>query len=201
MVADKIRGMMILSVLAGLLAGFNEYIGEYFTFSRFLCLFPFFFLGYRMKAEYLERIRKVKVWVPAAAFLVAVLLFYGIYGWTDGEIDILYMKGPYKEAEELVIRAVQFLVSLLMIVVLIRGLPEKSSIFTEFGKGTYLIYMLNFYFVEILSRIFPVGVGTGWNAAMCFLYAYGAIRVMNSKMSQKIFDKMIREMERAVFRS
>lgn len=132
--------------------------------------------------------------------MLAVLLFCGIYGRTGGELDALYMKEPYKEAGEIVVRAVQFLVSLLMIVVLVRGLPEKSSIFTEFGKGTYLIYMLNFYFVELLSRIFPVGIGTGWNIAVCVLYAFGAVWVMNSKVSQKIFDKMIKSMERAVFR-
>ncbi|MCI9175868.1 MAG: acyltransferase family protein [Lachnospiraceae bacterium] len=198
-IAARIRGMLILSVSVGLLAGYNTYIGEYFTLSRFLYLFPFFFLGYRMKSGQLERIRKMKFWIPAAACLAAALLFCWLYEWTGGKLDVLYMKEPYQEAGDIVIRISQYLTSLLMILVLVRVMPGKKNILTRFGKATYLIYMLNFYFVEILSRLLPEGIAPGWNALVCFLYTFGAVLVMSSELSRKIFEKMRKGVERVIF--
>lgn len=198
-IAVKIRGASVVGIAVALLAGYNSYIGEYFAFSRFLCLFPIFFLGYQAKAEHLEKIRNMKQWVIAVIAVAAVMLFGGIYFGTEGELDIFYMNGPYEQNGDLVIRMMQFLISALMILVLVRVMPGKKNILTRFGKATYLIYMLNFYFVEILSRLLPEGIAPGWNALACFLYAFGAVLVMSSEVSRKIFDKMGKTVERVIF--
>ncbi len=188
--AVQIRGILPLSVLAALLAGFNPYIGEYFALSRFLCVFPFFLLGYFLRDTQLSKIRTAKWYaVITGIILAAVLLILG-YAIAEGNVDLFRMHTPYTKWTDLFVRGIQMLVAAIMILVLLRLAPEKRNLLTHFGTGGYLVYIFNFYFVEILAIALPHGAGDYWNWLGCLVFSGMSVWVMNQAMIRWMFSKI-----------
>ncbi len=189
-IALRLRGIVVVSFVIAIFAGYNSYIGGYFACSKFVCIFPFFMLGYYLNEELLQKIRVIKKGYVVILIAIAASLLLSGYLVAKGDTYVLGMSTPYKTERDIFIRCVQFMVSGFMIIILLRLVTEKKNIWTYFGTGGYLSYILNFYFVKILSILMPNGLGRYWNWAICFVYSWIALWMMNLDFVRKLFSKV-----------
>ena len=189
--------VLILSIILSLLMGFGQSIW-YFRFTRVVCFYPFFFLGYLLKeknvnittASASKRTIGGIVFVCMLAVLVflrRVLLKKGIVKSMLGIITMedasqysqlvtnehWYIIGPF-------IRLCLIILVVITSIGLIAFMPEKNRFYTRLGENSIYIYILHWFLIRGVGILKKLGKGasffkmtafasTGYNAILIVL--------------------------------
>lgn len=163
-----------VSVALSLFAGFSDRIGTWLSLSRIFTYYPFFYLGYVLKAGDMERlVSKKAVKVCAVLFLAAavLLLFLRtdvIYSW----LPVLKGKTAYSKwkftglGAAPLFRLGWYLYASLFSLAVLALTPVRRSILTVIGSRTMTVYtwhyLLMFLFnstlhgKELINRLIPL---------------------------------------------
>lgn len=156
---QKIRFILPISFLIALGIGFNNQIGEYMTLSRFFCMMPFFLIGFYTNRETVQKLRTVNLPLALLCGVLASLLLY--VEWKKKFLPLEFdMSGGYETPIGLVSRVFQYLLAVLFFVFVLRIVPSKKTILARFGQASLLIYFLNFYFVAVYEKLFPISASS-----------------------------------------
>lgn len=166
-------GIFVLSVLAGLLAGYIDWIGKELSLSRILVFYPFFILGH-----YLNHPRdKISEWnascsskIKSAAGILSLLaitgalvsMFYlrsSINTWALFEYTSYRIQGyhlPY--------RMLHYAAAFVLGASFLFLVPKKKNYFPETAKNMLHIYLLHVLVVKLfamygLDNLFPGTAG------------------------------------------
>lgn len=153
--------LLILSVVLGCLAGYDENIGKFLALSRILAFYPFFLAGFFADRDRLLALMRKKE-VKAAAAVVLLLIVVVVVRY----IDDLYwlrelMKGryPYTKLKKLngyggLLRLGWYAVSGAMSFAVITLIPERRFCFSGIGARTLAVFALHYPILTILRRAF-----------------------------------------------
>lgn len=190
----KIRFLLPLSFLFGILSGFTKEFSTYMALGRVVCFLPFFLLGYYLKKEHIEKIRRIPRWVGLIAFpAVGALAAVSVkQEWFD--VEDLYLRGPYPEdadVEHMLYRILIYATALLMIFALIIITSDKKSFLTNVGQNTVTVYILHLFTVPLLEKLeilydrpyFYLIYSIAITAIICYIYSRPVVK--------KIYDKVI----------
>lgn len=169
--------VLIISLVISLLAGYDGKVGDFFTISRILVFFPFYYLGYTLKPETLQEItskRWVKI-VSLAIIIVTVVLVFALG-------DIVYVlrpmftaRNPYSVFGDSavfgpIVRLFCYVSSFILGFAVIAITPNKArlKVVSTFGARTLSVYVYHrviiyllfnqFYFKEFLQTMLPQGL-------------------------------------------
>ena len=156
---SKIRRIIFWAFFAGILAGFDFYIGEIFSLSRMICFFPFFLMGYRFDKEvFLQYAKKNGVKAAALAGVVLVFTVLAVFApYIDME-NFLF-RSSYPREHPLtgaVVRCVLYVGGTILVYLIMVLVPLGRCSFSWLGRKTMSVYL----FHGILERIFeesPLG--------------------------------------------
>lgn len=181
-----VRGLLPISIVLALAVGFNAQIGEYMTLSRFLCLLPFFYAGYRTDDRKMAWIRGHKtegiiVGILAAAGLL-ILLMVGI------PLSDFKLSSPYTDVTGLMSRAIQYIVSVPLSFLLLSVTPSQESALTHVGKRSLQVYFLHFYGVVLIERILPSSISSPIIALALLLSSLGIVIAFSCVPVCKFYD-------------
>lgn len=159
-VVDKVdpKVMMTVAVIAGLLIGYDEKIGDFLSFSRMIVHFPFFLLGYYTTSENMEKLRTKKAKLISIGALVAalgsvllVMYLFGENGRYDFSINgfITCNKSYFKIFNNKGVNPLLWALPRVWFYLCALGLgfsflvwvPGKKNIFTKFGTRTMAVYI------------------------------------------------------------
>ena len=154
----RIRYILPLSFVVGILSGFSNEFTSNMSLSRVLNYLPFFLLGYFCKKEHVEKIRKLTKLVS-----VVILAFYGVISFILAKYNIIsaeifYMRRPYsliKQSTSLsVIGKIYIYISATIIIIcLINLFSEKSTWYTKVGQNSLTVYILHLVAVSNIEKI------------------------------------------------
>lgn len=152
----RIRFLLPLSFLFGVLSGMSTEFSEYLALGRVVCFLPFFLLGYYCTKEQVEKLRRIprilSVSVVAATALLSVFL-------VRKEVfpnEVLYLRKYFPEGEELkslLSRVLVYVVAVLMIGALINLCTSKKTLLSRIGSSTMTIYILHLFTIPPLERL------------------------------------------------
>lgn len=156
--------IIIFSVVVACFVGCAKDIGLYLSLSRMFTFFPFFFAGYIVDREAVERIINDRKFKIIAAILIVVLIAI-IYFTIDDSywlMGILRGKKPYRrlhhEGElEFIYRALWYPISGCIMLAVFSLIPSKRLVISKFGSRTMAVYALHyipmqFFFVVLGGR-------------------------------------------------
>lgn len=150
---SKIKGIVFWSFLAGILAGFDFYIGEVFSLSRMICFFPFFLMGYRFNKEAFQRYAK-RGEVKVASLVGIILIFVVLIGFAPYiDMENFLFRGSYTPEHPFtgaVMRCGLYAGGLVLTYLFMVLLPSIKCPLSWLGKKTMSVYL----FHGILERIF-----------------------------------------------
>jgi len=152
----RIRFILPLSFLVGILSGFSKEFSTYMALGRVVCFLPFFLLGYYLKKEHIDKIKRIPRIAGFAVFigsgvLSAVLAKNKMFGVED-----LYLRSPYPEdadIEHMIIRVLVYVVALIMIFALINLTGSQKNFLTNIGQNTMTVYVLHLFTIPLLEKL------------------------------------------------
>ena len=170
--------LLVAVVIAGLLAGYADWIGKAFSLSRILVFFPFFLAGYYIRQEKLGsklveagRIYKEKKWVRVICLFLVLGAFAGIC-LVSPAINTWALFGYTSYAFQgytVFFRVMQYGVAAVLGIVLFVIIPGKKS----YGKALAANLMIVYYsHVPVIKCLEKCGVTERLDSSIeRFLYA------------------------------
>lgn len=152
----KIRFILPLSILFGILSGFSKEFSSYMALGRVFCFLPFFLLGYYCTGVHIQKLRRIPklislTVVAATAGLSALLVKNGLF-----EVEDLYLRKPYPEdadIQHMLYRILIYAVAISMTAALVILTGEKKCFLTKIGTGTMTLYVLHLFTVPLLEKL------------------------------------------------
>jgi len=143
-------GVMLFSMVVSLFAGYFSFVGDWLAISRTLSFAPFFYGGYYLSWDRVERFTESR-WKWIFAVLAAVLALIialknnGVFGIYQYIVYGLNYQGLHERVADwgALIRAVQYLFAVVMILGLMAVMPKKKTILTGIGERSLQIYILH----------------------------------------------------------
>lgn len=152
----KIKFILPLSFLVGILSGFSKEFSTYMALGRVVCFLPFFLLGYFINEKHIEKIRKVPK-IAGWAIIVAVGVLSVVMARLDIlDVEDLFLRGPYPEdadIKHMFYRILIYAVALVMILALIIVTGKRKSFLTNIGKNTMTVYVLHLFTIPLLEKL------------------------------------------------
>ena len=142
--------IFILALCIGCLSGYHAYNGDIFVIQRIMVFFPFFYLGYMLDADKIQKFVSHVCWRILSCVLVVTVIVV-IYKY----IDIIYKirplltgRNPYSKLGELenwggLLRAGYYGAVILFIFSLIALTPTIKCVVSKWGSNTLAVYVLH----------------------------------------------------------
>jgi fucose 4-O-acetylase-like acetyltransferase len=152
----RIRFILPLSFLVGLLSGFSKEFSEYMALGRIVCLLPFFLLGYFFRKEQVEKIRRIPKIFSVAVIAVTAFLSYYIVREELFSQGVLFLRKYFPQDQEvkyMLFRLLVYVLALAMIGALINLTGSRKSFLSRIGTGTLTIYVLHLFTIPLLEKL------------------------------------------------
>ena len=191
----KIRGIIVISVIAALLIGFWSEISNVFALSRVICFFPFFLIGYKLPADKVSTFivnRKREDYLKGILLLVFSLgAAYICSFYFSPDMDI-YLMTPYTSPEYIVKRMIIFAVAVLVTAGLAFLVPHKPiPVLSKWGRNSLAIYVIHRVITLVFVRIFPVEDFTGIYILFAVIACAATLFVLGQDIVSRIINDML----------
>lgn len=149
---------LVISVILGIMAGYDNHLGDTLASMRLLSFYPFFILGYSFSED---RVKKVaNRWLTRLASLLFLVLAAALCVLNAEEltpyVDFLKCKDTYEGMEMFPyggwLRALYYIVAFVFIVAVAAIAPKFRSIFSTFGTRTVQVFVLHEPIMYILLK-------------------------------------------------
>jgi len=191
----KIRGIIVISVIAALLIGFWSEISNVFALSRVICFFPFFLIGYKLPVDKINTFivnRKREDYLKGILLLVFSLgsaYICSFYYYPDMNI---YLMSPYISPEFILRRIVIFAVASLVIAGLAFLVPQKPiPVLSKWGRNSLAIYVLHRIITLVFVRIFPAEDFTGMYILYASIACAGTLFILGQDVVSRIINDVL----------
>jgi len=135
--------VLIISILLACFTGYDESIGDYLVLSRIIAFYPFFYIGFCVRAEkVIEKVKTIPIQIVSA-----VLLFVVIYICVNYIESIYWMlpllKGRYSfftlqyPEYGCLLRTAWYVLGMLLILALVSITPRKKRSLLRWGPKPY----------------------------------------------------------------
>lgn len=156
--ADK-RNLLLLALLAGCMAGYDNHLGDHFASARIVTFYPFFLLGLYLEPEKIKQtmkkpVRMISGIVLCATFIITVLytqrfywllkLFKGKYSYAQA--GVVGLQGP-------IYRFLLYIGMLLMAYCVFAVISSKKKWYSDIGRNTLPIFIFHPVAIIVLMTI------------------------------------------------
>lgn len=154
----RIRFILPLSFLVGVLTGFSSEFSTNMSLSRLLTFLPFFILGYFFNDTYINKIRKIPRIIAYVATVGFVFFAYLCDKYDIIKKEQMYMRRPYIRINEgmldnITARIVIYIVAIILTLCFINIMSRRKTLFSVIGQNTITVYIFHLFIVEDLRLI------------------------------------------------
>ena len=164
---DKIKGLVLLSLLVSMLLGYWSEFTNLLSLRRTVGFFVFFAAGYLLDRDKVDAfLERRKPWMMVLGYVIGAVIAVAAY-WALDEFGVtsgMTMLAPYKGNQDLLRRILIFAVSAAAIAVMFITVPNrKIPLLSQMGRNSLLIYLAH-RIVTILfyKGWFPKETYTKW---------------------------------------
>lgn len=151
--------VFVLSILLACFVGFDESVADWLTLSRIIVFYPFFFAGYCLSRERIEKLCKdCRLKIGAAVFLIAV--FAGIFWKIDmiyGARPLITGRNPYQALGDYyiygpVLRLLYYAGVFLVCFAVMAIIPDRlgKGKIAKWGSRSLQVYVIHYGFLFVL---------------------------------------------------
>ena len=184
-------------LFVSILAGFDSSIRDYMCLSRVIVFAPFFYGGFYLKKDILEKIGLVKAQVKVVCMAILLFLLCIVHIYND---KIYFLRplftgrNPYEVIKfpeyGAVFRLLCYFVSIIIGTLFLLSVPAKKYFFTKWGQRTLTVYVLHIFPYIIYSRsrlgIYLVSQSAYWKIGIVLLAILTAV-ILSSSFFNNIF--------------
>lgn len=201
---EKIPGILYLSFAMMLLSGCFTSLGEELALGRICSFLIFFILGFKLKWDHIEKIRRIpKIYI--ILIFMALLEFSYFVACTELiPVEMWHLKDGYSiyhmsNGMGMLIRFILAVVSVAWLVVIINLVPDRKVFFSEIGQRTITIYVLHIPVRYFIKEVTLPGDGNILTYALVFILTVAtlyfcsrpAVHQTYNKAMDFVYDKII----------
>ena len=208
--ADK-RKLLLLAVLAGCMAGYDNHLGDHFASARIVTFYPFFLLGLYLEPEKIKQTMKKPVRIISGIILCATFIITLLY--TERFYWLLKLfKGKYSYAQAGVVglrgpiyRFLLYIGMLLMAYCVFAVISSKKKWYSDIGRNTLPIFIFHPAAIIVLMTIlqgkrwlytfYPVhyvfaAVILAWILVICIYGVWKGANRLRENFEAKLVEKL-----------
>ncbi|MBL4950698.1 acyltransferase family protein [Neobacillus sp. YIM B02564] len=188
----------VIAVVIGIGIGYLDDVGSYLSLSRTFVFFPYFLLGFLLEPRHLKRIKQIK-YSPAFGFviLLGTMLFISTnfpedaIPWLLG--DTSYAGMGVEELSDGLIRAFQYVITLIVIAGFLAIVPKTRFKMTTIGQRTLYIYLLHGFIIKTIQVFFSDDVlkDLSDHYFMLMAFSFGLCLLLGNYVIQKYTRPLI----------
>jgi Fucose 4-O-acetylase and related acetyltransferases len=193
------RGMIIticVTLLMGIMAGFDKRIGYVLSASRILYFLPFFVIGFCIKSamtadDFLKAMSKWYIKCITGFLSLGILVWLYFF---QNKVNKRWLYGSYSYASEgysFTIRMLIYLCTFIISIFVISIIPRRQMFFSYIGKVCIQIYLLHAFVIKILEKNMVLNRITG-NAPLLILVSVVISIIIVFVFSLSIWGKMLK---------
>lgn len=144
-----------LALIIGLLIGYIEDIGHYFSLSRTFVFFPYFLIGYWLKKEHINFLKQKSFKIASLTILlvtVSIVFILTQFNLPDFNIGWLLASRSYATLDAIqyggFVRLFVYAASLLLAFCALIWVPQREFRFTYLGTRTLYVYLLHGFIIQ-----------------------------------------------------
>lgn len=196
-VFTRIKYPLLWAVIIGVFIGYSDGSGHYMAIHRMFTFFPFFLLGFYMKKEHFEWVKR-----PAAKLVGVVLIvvvwfaMIAIFELPEARTWVLgnrnYNAMGYIRWDIGIVRLMLYVMSLAVGFAFLTFVPKKKTFFTHLGMRTAYIYILHGAIVRTLyhNNYLPENFTTV-DYLLLPVYSLGLALILGSKPVNVVMKPLI----------
>lgn len=153
LIFNRMKPVYAISIafLAGLGAGYFDWMSTYFSLSRTFVLFPFFLTGYYLSKKHFKALAQPRARV--GSFIVMLIVLIGILSFPELNEKWFFGSKAYSEFDSvdfygMLKRAGIYVVQFAMAASFFAFVPRRQFFFTSWGKNTLYVYLLHGFIVR-----------------------------------------------------
>ncbi|WP_291795502.1 acyltransferase family protein [Brevibacterium sp.] len=205
------RIMAVVSVATGLLAGAVPAADYEFSLSRMLVFWPLFVLGKVYGSCALSWLSAMPLWTKLGLAFAAMCPLLALF-IADLQREWLYGSRNYEWLEVgtlhgILVRLCLYLISLLVIVALLAGVPSRSTVVTTMGARSLSVYLLHGLAVIVLTPALASIYDGGYDrrvqvgaVVLCALLAWALAQVLSLRPLHWLVSEPSKRLAAAVMR-
>ena len=151
----QFRYSIIVTIIIGILAGYDNSVSYFFSLSRTFYFFPFFLMGYKFNKDRFFNLIPIKPRI-IISILGLIGISIGVYSHSDN-FDLRWLYGSYSYVAmdlniwyagvyRLFLYAITITVSILWLYIV----PSRRTFFTVFGSRTLNVYLLHGFIIKLM---------------------------------------------------
>ena len=151
----QFRYSIIVAIVIGILAGYDNSVSYFFSLSRTIYFFPFFLMGYKFSKGWFFNLMSIKPRI-IISILGLIAISVGVYRLSD-TIDIRLLYGSYSySALKLsswyagVYRLLLYVITTTISICFLSIVPSRVTIFTDLGSRTLNVYLLHGFIIKLM---------------------------------------------------
>ena len=166
---QQLRYILPISIIAALLSGLCADVNNFMSVARTISFLPYFIVGMKLSRQDIAKIESL----PKAAVIAVTLVVMGVWGYLNVRgwfhIDLFYYCAPYEgthtpdclfsygPAKGLLLRALGYIVSGILIVFLFCVVPDRSlPVIRDGGTRTMVPYLLHTYVIMFMRTVYSL---------------------------------------------
>lgn len=195
----RLKGIVPVTFILALAIGFNPHINEFMTLSRFLCMLPFFMLGYYTTRESMEKLRNINTPLAMVLGIAAILAVCAFLRFADIDPGFT-LRSPYESPAGALARAFQFAAAVPLSLAVMKLIPQKDSYLAVIGRRTLQIYFLHFYFTTAIKMANPVAEDSVLNFVLMIIAAPVITLILSTTPVSRCYDALINAMKKLMIK-
>jgi fucose 4-O-acetylase-like acetyltransferase len=196
-----------MSLFVGILPEFNET----FSFSRTICFYGYFLLGYYSGEETLEKIRRNKRIIVISGIILMIIIYAYCISGSAENVDltgILTKDRSYKNIgmniiTGIITRGASIPISIVLGMLVVAVIPDKKNIFTHAGRNSIIILIFHEYFVLVFwktTQILKMKTDTIMEIILSIITTVIITLFLSMDIFQRLYRKIMGKIERMVLK-
>lgn len=148
----------LIAVVLGIGIGYVDDVGSYLSLSRTFVFFPYFLLGFLVDSKHLKAVKKIKhsAFIGYTVLILTMLLFARFF--PQDAIPWLLGDTPYTDLgangfADGLIRASQYVVTVIVIYGFMAIVPTAGFTWTQIGQRTIYVYLLHGFIIKSIQAL------------------------------------------------
>lgn len=201
----KIRFILPLSFVIGILSGFSEEFASYLTLSRALTYLPFFLLGFYAKKEHIQKMKDFPKWMAYMMLFLFGVIAYLISEFKLFNAETLYFRKAYSFAKQEVSVSVMgrifiYFASIIILICLFNIFENRYTWYTKIGKNSLTVYIIHLFVVNNLKRIDISFAKSNWYALYAIVISFIIAFILSRDVIKYLYEWCMNVVYHSIFK-
>ena len=189
----KVKWILGLTIILGLIVGFDDKYVYLLSFTRTFSFLPFFLFGYYSNDSTINKIKSFPKIVSILGLISISVFAFIVTNYNIINFRFLYMSESYKSfglgiGQGMLLRSLFYIFAILVSIFIINLVSSKKYNLSKVGANTLIIYLGHIYVIRLIDTLVPTMNSTIPDLCIVIVYSILICTILSLPIFYKIYD-------------